>query len=348
MHSANLFQEPLGGSTGGMKDRVLICGVNWLGDALMSLPAVRAMKRASPGCELMVLAKSFLLPLWESEPSVSGVLELEHGPAGTCRTVARIRGARCRVAYVFPNSFRSALLPFLGMVPERVGSPGHQRVWMLTRVASVGPDAQRGHQSREYFDILGIRPEVGDLAGCRLAVPAAAVEAADAMLGRSAAGESLVALIPGAARGPSKCWPEANFIETGRTIAAGGVRIAVFGSSREVDLCARVSKGIGPSCMNLAGRTSLLQMAACLQRCRVAVTNDSGGMHMAAAAGTRVVAIYGLTDPSKTGPMGEGHAVMVASGVQGSRDIARRSRAAVEALASIAPGQVVAAVRERL
>ena len=331
-----------------MNDRVLICGVNWLGDTLMSLPAVRAFKRASPGSELVVLAKSFLLPLWETEGSVSGVLVLEHSLAGTWRTVARVKRARRRVAYVLPNSFRSALIPFLGLVPERVGSVGHQRVWMLTRVATVGPDAQRGHQSLEYFDMLGIRPDAADAMDGGLALPVGAAEVAEAMREPRTAGGPLVALIPGAARGPAKCWPVANFIEAGRALSAEGVRLVVFGTAAEMDLCARVTVGIGASCLNLAGRTSLVQMAACLQLCRVAVTNDSGGMHLAAAVGTRVVAIYGLTDPTKTGPMGEGHAVLVAPGARGNRTIARRSRAAVAALESIAPAQVAAAVRERL
>lgn len=331
-----------------MKDRVLICGVNWLGDTLMSLSAVRAFKRASPDCELVILAKSFLLPLWEMEGSADGLLALEHGLAGTWRTVARIRRARCRVAYVFPNSFRSALLPFLGLVPERMGLPGHQRVWMLTRVASIGHDAQRGHQSLEYFDILGIRADPAASTGGGLTVPTGAVEAAEALLGACGSGEPLVALIPGAARGPSKRWPEAHFIETGRALAAEGARIVVFGTGGETDLCARVTVGIGASCLNLAGRTSLVLMAACLRRCRVAVTNDSGGMHLAAAVGTRVVAIYGLTDPRKTGPMGEGHAVLVAPGIEGCRAVARRNRAAGAALESITPASVVAAVRERL
>lgn len=330
-----------------MKDRVLIYGVNWLGDALMSLPAVRAFKRASPGCELVVLSRPSLLSLWEMDGTAAGHLALEHGLAGTVRTASRVRHAGCRVAYVFPNSFRSALIPFLGMVPERVGLPGHQRVWMLTRVAAIGADARRGHQALEYFDILGVRPDVGAMDG-RLTVPAGAAGAADELLAGCHAGEPLVALIPGAARGPSKCWPEENFIAAGRTLSAAGARLVAFGSGGEAELCGRVTAGIGARCLNLAGRTTLPQMAACLQRCRVAIANDSGGMHMAAAVGVRVVAIYGITDPVKTGPMGEGHAVLTAPGVQGNRAVARRSREAEAALRSIAPEQVVSAVRERL
>lgn len=331
-----------------MSDRALICGANWLGDTIMSLPAVRALRRAAPGRELVVLARPNVLPLWEMAAASSALLPLERGLGGTWRTVARVRRAGCRVAHIFPNSFRSALLPFLGLVPERAGLPGHQRVWMLTRVATISPEARRGHQSLEYFDLLGVRPEDPDRDRFMLDVPReAAAEAAEPLVAW-AAGAPLVALIPGAARGPAKRWPEEHFVQVGRQLTSSGVRLVALGSPSEADLCGRVAGGIGVSCMNMAGRTSLAQMAACLQRCRVAVTNDSGGMHVAAAVGTTVVAVFGLTDPVKTGPMGRGHAVLAAEGAVGNRDVARRSRAAAAALASIGPDRVVAAVRERL
>jgi heptosyltransferase-2 len=331
-----------------MSDRVLICGLNWLGDTLMSLPAVRAFRGAAPGREIAILAKPHLLPVWEMAGCASSLLHLERGMAGTWRTVSRIRRAGCRVAHVFPNSFRSALLPFLGLVPERVGLPGHQRVWMLTRVATVSPEAQRGHQSLEYFDILGVRPDPSGQTGCPLTVPPEAERSAAEPLVAWAGGAPLVAIIPGAARGPAKRWPERHFVQAGRELAAEGVRLVALGAPSEAELCGRVAGGIGASCLSMAGNTTLAQMAACLRRCRAAVTNDSGGMHMAAAAGTRVIAVFGLTDPAKTGPMGPGHAVLVAAGATGRRDVARNSRAAAAALESVGPERVVAAVRERL
>lgn len=331
-----------------MKNNVLICGVNWLGDTLMLLPAIRKLKRAQPECELTVMSRPFLLPLWEMAGVASACVELERGLRGTWRTVGRIRRSGCRSAYVFPNSFRSAMLPFLGLVPERVGLPGHQRVWMLTRVATIGTEAELGHQALEYFDIVGVRPDPSYQEDGRLTVPPKEAEAAATLLGSHASGGALIAMIPGAARGASKCWSEANFVETGRILCGAGARIVVFGSGGEQALCGRIAAGIGAACLNLAGRTSLVEMGACLARCRVAVANDSGGMHMAAAVGTRVVAIYGITDPAKTGPMGQGHAVLVAPGVRGNRKVPRRSMAAAAALQSISPEQVAAAVRERL
>jgi ADP-heptose:LPS heptosyltransferase len=111
----------------------------------------------------------------------------------------------------------------------------------------------------------------------------------------------------------------------------------------EAPLCARITDAIGARATNLAGLTSLAESVALFSRCRVSVTNDSGGMHLAAAAGSRVVAVFGLTDPSRTGPLGEGHNVVQAKGVSAARDIPRDSPEARAALESISVEQVESA-----
>ena len=105
-----------------------------------------------------------------------------------------------------------------------------------------------------------------------------------------------------------------------------------------------MAEGIGGSTLNLAGRTGLPELAAVLAQCRMALSNDSGGMHLASAVGTKVVAVFGLTDPTRTGPLGEGHRVLAARGVPHHRDIPRDSRAARDALESIQPDRVIEAV----
>ena len=156
-------------------------------------------------------------------------------------------------------------------------------------------------------------------------------------------------LLPGAARGPSKQWPPDHFIAVGRQLAARpGCRIVVFGARDEASLCRAVAEGIGPAAITLGGETTLSELAALLGLCRVVVANDSGGMHLAAAAGARVVAVYGLTDPAKTGPIGHGHRIVCAEGRPRSRDIRRNSREAKDALASIRPDRVLEAVMELL
>ena len=123
----------------------------------------------------------------------------------------------------------------------------------------------------------------------------------------------LVGFNPGATYGEAKCWPSERFVELGRRLREEyGAFILIFGSSRpqEKALNATIAQGIGEGCLNLSGETSLLQLAALLRQCQVLVTNDTGTMHVAAAVGTRVVAIFGPTDPRTTSPLGEGHVVI--------------------------------------
>jgi heptosyltransferase-2 len=332
-----------------MNDRILICGLNWLGDGVMSMPAIQALKVRSPGTDIRMLVKPSQKSLWAMHPSVASVETLDSGLTGALRSARKLRGGGpLRAAYIFPNSFRSALIPFLGLVPERVGLPGHQRVWMLTRVASLSEPARIGHQSLEYFDILGVDRRPGESMRPKLNLPAEALAAADALVGARDGGGPLVGLLPGAARGPSKRWPAESFGEVGRRLLAGGARVALFGTTAESDACSRVAEAAGTRCINRCGQTTLASLAACLSRCRVVVANDSGGMHLAAAVGARVVALYGLTDPSKTGPLGDGHTVLTARGVRGCRRIGRFSAESEAALRSISPDRVVQAVEERL
>ena len=153
------------------------------------------------------------------------------------------------------------------------------------------------------------------------------------------------ALIPGAARGPSKQWPPEHFAQLGELIAEHlSSKIVILGSPKEMELCAQVAGGIKAGTINLAGETSLTELTAVLSLCRTAVTNDSGGMHLASAAGTGVVAVYGLTDPDKTGPLGDACRVVCGKNVGCSRDIPRRSAEAMESLRSITPEKVFESV----
>ena len=145
-----------------------------------------------------------------------------------------------------------------------------------------------------------------------------------------------VGVLPGAARGPSKRWPPDRFASVAARLAEeNGCRVLVLGTRAERDLCEGMAHAAGPAAVSLAGETSLRDVACLLSLCRVVLCNDSGGMHLAAAAGTRVVAVFGMTDPETTGPLGSGHALVLAEGVERSRDIARNSGEAVRALQSI-------------
>ena len=151
----------------------------------------------------------------------------------------------------------------------------------------------------------------------------------------------LVGMVPGASYGPAKRWPTDRFAEVARyLVEQKDFLVAVLGSSREESICAEVASVAGPGAINLAGKTSLPEVAGILSLCNVVVSNDNGGMHLASAVGTRVVAVFGLTDPATTGPIGDRHRVIQAEGVRGARDLPRESEEARRALEAIEPAVV--------
>jgi len=328
-------------------ERVLICGVNWLGDSVMTLPAVRAWKKLHPDASLHVLVKANLAAFWRLQPDVDSVMVLETG-GGTWRTARRIREQRFSSAYILPNSFRSALVPFMARVPVRRGVAGHGRTWMLTDAVEGHLPPERVHQAWEYVRILGLDDQVQELPAPVLRTGKAETTTVSERFGLGAATPYGV-LIPGAARGPSKQWPPEHFASVGRALGERhGLRVVVSGTDGEKTLCARVANDVGGDAFSVAGETSLTELTALLAAARLAVTNDSGGMHLAAAAGCPVVAVFGLTDATKTGPIGDSHRVVTRDDVRHSRDIPRNSQEAVACLRSIGPDRVMATIEEVL
>ena len=324
---------------------ILISSVNWLGDAVMSMPALQEYHIAHPEKRITILSKASVASLWHMHPAVSDVIVLETGSTGSLRAASLIKQGAFELAYIFPNSMRSALVPYLGGVPKRIGFSGHQRSMLLTKVVdrSAPPGASR-HQAWEYIRImdLALDPETV-LPAPRLGVTTRQMEEAAQMLGCSMDKDELfVALMPGAARGSSKRWPAEHFAAAGRELRKRtGARLVLLGARNDHDACRIVSDNIGEGVIDLCGKTSLEQLTGILAICRTVIANDSGGMHLAAAVGRRVVAVFGMTDPARTGPLGEGHRVIMLSGVEGSRDIPRESGKAVECLRAIPPEDVV-------
>jgi heptosyltransferase-2 len=327
-------------------ERFLVCGTNWIGDAVMSMPAIQAFRRAKPDARITMLVKRPLAGLWAMHDSVDHVEVYDDTFSGVRAAASQCHSGEFDCAYVFPNSFRSALLPFLARIPGRVGVAGHWRRAMLTDIVEFKRSSLRRHQAFEYFDLMGL--ETAGFEVPRLNVPPAAVEEAVRLLGGGGGGRKRVGIFPGAARGPAKRWPASHYSQLGIRLAKDkGMAVVIFGAPNETGLCSEIARDIGDLAIDIAGRTSLPSLAAALKACDLVVCNDSGGMHLAAAVGTPVLALYGLTDPSRTGPLGTRRRIIKAE-APASRDIARTSAAAENALASIAPEKVYAAALECL
>jgi heptosyltransferase II len=266
----------------------------------MTEPLLRRLR--ARGERLSVGALPWVAPVYRAMPQVDEVIEFpfQHGGLQfkARRSLAKQVEGRFDTAYVLPNSLKSALLPFLASVPRRVGYLGEARVGLLTHRLKNPRDkppmvAFYSALSGEKEGLAQDRPQ--------LQLGAAQVEAALAALGLQAGGYYVFA--PGAEYGPAKRWPAIHFAELARALDAPAV---LLGSGKEADLCHELAGAAGEGhCMNLAGKTPLLQAFALIAAAKAVVSNDSGLMHVAAAFGVPQVAVFGSSSPLHTPPLND-------------------------------------------
>ncbi|MCX7819241.1 MAG: lipopolysaccharide heptosyltransferase II [Kiritimatiellae bacterium] len=326
--------------------RAAILGVNWIGDTLMSAPAVAVWRRRYPSARLLILARAAPAAVWRLLGLGDEVEVIAPGALGSWRAAVALRAWRAELVAVCPHSVRSSWMAAVSGAPKVVGLPGPMRRWFGIDVVRPALRPGRRHQQFEYVDLLlGPGAEVS-LEPPRLKIPAPLVDEAEARLGRARGPR--IAVMPGAARGPAKRWPAERFAETARRLAGeDGADIIVLGSGEDRAAAALVAAAAGSHGHNLAGETSVELWAAILSRCDLALANDSGGMHLAAAAGVAGVAIFGRTDPEVTGPLSPVWTVVRAPGA-GRRDLRRCDRDAIRRLRAVSVDEVVCACRQRL
>jgi heptosyltransferase II len=285
-------------------NRSLIIAPQWIGDAVMTEPLLRRLH--ARGEQLTVGALPWVAPVYRAMPQVDEVLEFpfQHGGLQfrARRSIARQVEGRFDTAYVLPNSFKSALLPFLASIPKRVGYLGEARVGLLThRLKNPGDKppmvAFYSALAGDKEDLEGDRP--------RLQLPATQITAALTALDLRAGG--FYAFAPGAEYGPAKRWPAIHFAELARTLDSP---VVLLGSAKEAGLCQEISGAAPGNCVNLAGKTSLSQAFALIASARAVLSNDSGLMHVAAAFGVPQVAVFGSSSPLHTPPLNDSASVL--------------------------------------
>jgi heptosyltransferase-2 len=278
----------------------LVIAPNWIGDSVMSLPFLRALRRARPAGRIAVLARPGPAAIYGAEGSGDVVLTR----SSFLHDAGAARAARPDEAWLLPNSFRAALLAFVSGARRRIGYATDRRAWLLTDALPV--PAGTGHQLRDYDALLEAAGVTPDLDPPRLAVPEAAALRAERAL--EAAGLSpdagLLLLCPGSAFAPTKRWPADRYAALAEAVSGRGFSSAIVIGPGERELGARVAAGAAPRVPVLGEDLDPAELAALLARARVVVANDSGPMHLAAAVGTPVVAFFGPTDPGRTAPSG--------------------------------------------
>ena len=327
--------------------RILVCGVNWLGDAVMSMPALQALRDHHAHADLTLLTKPGLAPLWAMSPIPNRVLSLPPAGGSLKPTIQALRDLKFEVSYVMPHSFRSAIPPFLAHVPRRIGFPGHfPRDLLLTEIRPAAAGPGRAHQVFEYFDLFFPGETRRTFAPPRLIAPTPAIDKMREIL--SALPRPWISVIPGAARGTSKQWPAERYAETAAALVAQtGGSVMALGTKSEYAACQQVAAAAAPNGLNLAGATTMEELVAVLALSVAVLCNDSGGMHLAAALGTPLVALYGITNPAQTGPLGDSIRILQHSDRR-TRDVPRRSPEAQQALRAIPVAEAVQSVLDLL
>ena len=273
---------------------------NWIGDAVMSLPAIRAVRDIFPHAQVIVLAKPWVADVYARESAIDGVIPY----AGTRREIAaRLRAQRFDAALLLQNAFDAALVAWMAGIPVRIGYNRDARGLLLTHAIPVPePGEIPRHERFYYLELLrraGLMERFPFCDAIRLdGVDAARADGA-AHLARLGIEGPVIGVSPGAAFGSAKRWPAERFAQVAREFP----RALLFGSNAERELCDRIAADV-PGAVNLAGQTSLREFIDLASVCRLFLTNDSGAMHIASAVGVPTVTVFGATDDTTTGPTG--------------------------------------------
>jgi heptosyltransferase II len=299
-------------------DKVLVVGPSWVGDMVMAQALYKLLRQQSANAEIHVVAPPWSLPVLARMPEVARGIELDvgHGELALGRRRAlglRLRAERYSRAIVLPRSAKAALVPWFAKIPRRTGFRGEWRYGLLNDVRALD---ERLDQTVKRFVALGqprdaelpqslppgLRPRLTSDAGNLERLREKHALRADARL---------VVLMPGAEYGPAKRWPAAHYGALAAALANADADVLVLGSAKERSIGDDVAASAAhPRVRNLCGATSLADVVDLTAAADVAVSNDSGLLHVAAAAGAPVVAIYGSSSPKFTPPLTETAAVV--------------------------------------
>lgn len=310
---------------------ILIRGVNWIGDAVMTMPAIRSLRKTYPDSKISLLIRPSVSPIFEKDPNIDEIILYEdrfNGIIGKIKLANRLKKMGFSKAFLFQNAFDAAFITYLARIPERIGYSRDARGFLLTEPIPFDRDDRKVHHIFYYLNLLkaiGIEADYSD--PCIYLSIDERISARDKLLSLK---RPILGMNPGATYGSSKRWFPDRFAEVASWfIKETGGSIAIFGSKNEVDIAEEIEvklirswedknffsgslNSISFHVMNFAGKTSLRELISLISECDVLVTNDSGPMHIAYAVGTPLVAIFGSTDPELTGPHKDGNIVVKA------------------------------------
>ncbi|WP_411063183.1 lipopolysaccharide heptosyltransferase II [Vibrio rotiferianus] len=300
--------------------KILIIGPSWVGDMVMSQSLYKVIKQQHPNCTIDVIAPGWCKPILERMPEINQAIDMPIGHGefnllGRREIGKSLREKQYDHAYILPKSAKSALIPWFANIPLRTGWKGEMRFGLLNDLRPNMKSFQ--YMVERYVALAYPQAEMKDSSslGGLETLPRPSLFIDKKEQGTTIAKFNLtqespvVGLCPGAEFGPAKKWPEAHYAEVATQMAKQGKQVWLFGSQKDLDTCNNI-KNLVPQELHehiyvLAGQTSLIEAVDLLAACRTVVANDSGLMHVAAAVGCNLVAVYGSTSPKYTPPLAE-------------------------------------------
>ncbi len=294
-------------------ERILIRAVNWLGDAVMTTPAIGAIRTAFPAARITLLATPLVAELFSPHDLIDDVLVYDRkgrhaGLPGRLRLSGELRARNFDLAILLQNAFDAALIAWLARIPVRIGYRTDGRGVLLSHGCPITDETKRLHHVEYYLAMLawfGIIPKEQSLS---LLVTENEERGAAKVLMEAGigVGDFLVGINPGATYGSAKRWyPERFAAVADELCQKWGAKVVITGGHGEKGIADEIAAATKCNCFNLAGKTSVRQLMAVIKRCDFFLTNDSGPMHIAAAFDVPIAAIFGPTDQSTTSPFSE-------------------------------------------
>jgi heptosyltransferase II len=286
--------------------KILIRATNWVGDAIMALPALRAIRARFSDAAITILARNYIADIYQHEHICQRLMVLDDKKC----IISELRAERFDVAILLQNAFEAAWIAWRAAIPERIGYARDGRSFLLTKPIKVPKLGEiPAHEQFYYLELLkraGWIDSVPAESFIALSIPQENRGRASEFLvaAGARAGRLRVAVGAGASYGSAKCWPPDRFAELlNRLQEKMEADVILFGTASEAPVSAAIISGMRRPPIDLTGKTSMADLPALLSQCHLFIGNDSGAMHVAAAVGLPVVAIFGPTDPFGTAPV---------------------------------------------
>lgn len=339
--------------------KILVRATNWVGDAIMALPALRAVRKKFSDAQITIVARPYVADIYAGQAVCDELIPYDsqgqqRGWKGKGLLAKELRARRFDVALLLQNAFDAAWLAWRAQIPQRIGYARDGRSFLLTQAIPVPKGGEiPPHEKFYYLELLrrvGWIDALSDDTHIALQISEAARERARLILREAGVRPHVlrVAVGAGASYGSAKCWPPERFAKAlNDVLARGDADVILFGTTGEAAVSAAIASAMQRPPIDLTGKTNIADLPALLSQCHLFLGNDSGAMHVAAAVGLPVVAVFGPTDPEGTAPVTP-HATIVQQKPYCSPCFLRRCPTDHRCMTAVTPEMVELALHARL